>query len=128
MASKHQLMDLPVELLQMMITYIPSRDLLNLRTIKNRELYTLINKEIRDRRRDIETRRNIRLEAEQREYRAEQLRRFIERGGNPRDPDLEEKLAGVVVRQNAINRFDPEDPEGLFNFRFHKKGGCSCKK
>ena len=36
MASKQELMDLPVELLQLMITYIPSKDLLNLSSIRNR--------------------------------------------------------------------------------------------
>ena len=48
MASKQQLMDLPVELIQMIITYIPSRDLFNLRTIR-KELTILIDKELRDR-------------------------------------------------------------------------------
>ena len=50
MASKQELMDLPVELLQRMITYIPSKDLLNLSSIRNRELSTLMKKELEERR------------------------------------------------------------------------------
>jgi hypothetical protein len=128
MASKQELMDLPVELLQLMITYIPSKDLLNLRSIRNRELSTLIKKELEDRRRNVIMRRNIREEAEHREYRAEQLKRFVERGGDLRDPDLEEQLGRVIVRQNAVQYYDQEDPDDILNFRFHKKGACNCRK